>query len=330
MSENFAIVNLRGGLQRDVTPFLLNNDAFPIMQNAYLFRGRIQKRSGFSTIGKGQGRLRWQIGTTDGSGNFGPYALPDGAVEDIPTAIVEIEITDGTDTEYFTDPGGASPVAMLATASGSASLTRGFPASITITGSIASAAVWYYPGLPVMGLRTQETESINDESLIGFDTKYSYLYIEGSGNFGAANTMVDNGTAGAGNIFIWTASDSDLFWTANYYDVMWTTNNTAGYHAAVDVSLVAEGDGIRWYVSENLNPTNFGWSNFNPGVNGSTGVAATEFLLGGLIILPYKDRLIVFNTLEGSSLATSTRYPQRARWCQNGTPFYSNLPTNAS
>jgi len=38
------------------------------------------------------------------------------------------------------------------------------------------------------------------------------------------------------------------------------------------------------------------------------------------IILPFKDRLVCFNTWEGGTLAGSNQFPQRARFSQNGDP----------
>lgn len=317
MASTFAIVNLRDGARRDIAPFLLNNDAFPTLENAYLFRGRIERRSCFTAVGN-NGRLKGQVGSTDGAGNI---TLLDGTFgTGIPSGVATFIINGDT----LTDPGGASPVVLLTTGATTGTLTRG-------TGVLATnallAPVTYIPGLPVMGLPVKEVEAINDENLVAFDTRYTYSFDVASNDFILQSTMVNNGSIGAGAKFIWTGTDSDLFWTTNYFDVMWATNNVAGFHAAVDVSLVAERDGIRWFTDVVANP---GSSNFNPGTNSTLTVAPTQFLLGALIILPYKDRLVVLNTFEGPNLGGSVRFTQRARWSQNGTPFYSNLPSNAS
>jgi hypothetical protein len=72
------------------------------------------------------------------------------------------------------------------------------------------------------------------------------------------------------------------------------------------------GDGLRFY-------NNTTWANANPAVNGLTVV------MGCLLIVPYKGRLVLLNTLEGNTAGTAVNYPQRARWCQNGTPLdFSN------
>lgn len=305
MTSNFAIVNLRDGARRDLEPFLINNDSFPILENAYLFRGRINRRSCYQKLGTGNSRLRWQIGTT-GASPF-TFTLPDNPIT---SSIVQFSIG----SVFFTDPGGASPVTLLSTDPAySGTLNRASGAVSISHPVIAPTAVYYYPGLPVMGLRTLEKTTLNDEDLLAFDTRYSYIFSNSSQDFERANQFTTTN-----NTFVWEGTDSDFFWTTNYFSVLWATNNIAGLHAAVNADAPNEGDGIRWFNSADTPPGR--WSNFNPAVDG------TNFLLGGLIILPYKDRLVVLNTLEGATLP-ATRNPQRARWCQNGTPFYTNAPS---
>jgi hypothetical protein len=303
MSSTFAIVNLRDGARRDIEPFLIENDSFPILENAYLFRGRIQRRSCFSKLGTGNSRLRWQIGVTAAS----PFVF---ALPDIPITTTIAQFSIGS--VFFTDPGGASPVNLLSTnALYTATLDRA-TGVVTLTHPvIAATPVYYYPGLPVMGLRTLELTTINDEGLIAFDTRYGYLYDNGTQDFVAANQFVTTNT-----VFVWESTDSDFFWTCNYFQVLWATNNVDGYHAAVDADAPGEGDGIRWFNSINTR-----WSNFNPQLT-----ATPTYLHGGLIVLPYKDRLVVLNTIEGGVALPGVRFAQRARWSQNGTPFYVNAP----
>jgi hypothetical protein len=66
MSGSFAIVNLRDGIRKDIESFLVENDSFPILENAYLFRGRIVRRSCFTAVGT-DGRLKWSLGNTGAS-----------------------------------------------------------------------------------------------------------------------------------------------------------------------------------------------------------------------------------------------------------------------
>lgn len=323
--SNFSIVNLRTGAERDVEPFLLENDAFPILENAYLFRGRIVKRSCFTPVGV-DGRLKYSVsGNADGAGVFTVTYLDGTVGSGIPSAVSSFRITGVVGalpaTAILTDPGGASPVALLTTnpsITGTLNRTTGV---LTVSGLDAASAVTvvYVPGLPVLGLRLLEQSAINSEQLMAFDLRYSYQFDDGTNDF-----IIKNFFYTTANTFVWTGTDSDQFWSTNYRNAFWATNNTSGYHAAQNASPVAEGDGIRWYGTESVS-TNTGWANFNPQLTSSP-----TYLTGGLIVLPYKDRLVVLNTLEGANLAGTNRFPQRARWSQNGTPFYGVFPSGGS
>jgi len=387
-SPSFAIVDLRDGTRRDVEPFLLENDAFPVLENAYLFRGRVQRRSCFSKMGSGLSRLRWQIGTTDGSGNFS-YTLPDAPITSAVSQFI-------SGTSLFTDSGVAgAPANLLSITSATATLNRSSGA-LTITGSDAAAAVFYYPGLPVMGLRVREQNAINDELSLDFDTRYSYIFDTATTDFIGANTYKTSNV-----IFTWSGSDSDLFWSTNYYSVFWATNNIAGLNAQIITGITAAGSAVVNFgvtpliasgdyvffsgvqgmveinglvglvtavgattITVNINSSAFtaytsgglaqdltnkiiagkdgikfydgpgagtGWVNFAPPLSTITS-SSVRYLNGCLIILPYKDRLLVLNTYESTGLSAPINFKQRARWSQNGTPFYASnsnvLPVN--
>jgi hypothetical protein len=398
-SQTFAIVDLRDGTRRDVEPFLLDNDAFPILENAYLFRGRIQRRSGFSRLGTGNSRLRWQITTTGAS----PVVV---TLPNIPITSAISQFTIGNVT--FTDSGaGGAPPSLLSTdAAYTATLDR-TTGVLTITHPvIAATAVYYYPGLPAMGLRTREQSPINDELLMGFDTRFAYIYDNGTQDFVGANFFKTTAAT-----YIWSGTNSDQFWTTNYYSVLWASNNNLGLNAYTisngtnatpsvitigvghnlangDIVMIANtqnsttlngrtfqvqntnpgagtfeinntvapgaaynsgyvvvlnrqvnsiagaigGDGIKWYDGPGVGN---GWVNFVAPLNAAT---PQRLLRGGLIIVSYKNRLVVLNTYESSGTSTSVNFAQRARWCQNGTPFFTEdnaatpveylLPTN--
>lgn len=45
-TDRFMIAPINSGLQRNTTPFMIPDDAFESMENAYVFRGRVRKRFG--------------------------------------------------------------------------------------------------------------------------------------------------------------------------------------------------------------------------------------------------------------------------------------------
>ena len=52
MPETLVIGPVNKGLQTDRTPFVIDNDAFPILQNAYQWRGRVKKKRGTILLGR--------------------------------------------------------------------------------------------------------------------------------------------------------------------------------------------------------------------------------------------------------------------------------------
>jgi hypothetical protein len=155
-----------------------------------------------------------------------------------------------------------------------------------------------------MGLRTREITTLNEEQLIGFDTTKANRFSNTNQIFEDITFYKTTGTA-----FSWTATNSDFFWTTNYLSAFWATNGTRGFQINPTATTPASGDGIRWYDGT-------GWVNFLPPVD------LTNFLMGTTIMVTYRNRLVMLNTTEGTAYGAFSNYPQRARWSQNGTPYY--------
>lgn len=160
---------------------------------------------------------------------------------------------------------------------------------------------------PVQSLKNWINPSTLGESLIAFSLTKSYLFIDGTQSFTIINFR-PNATNSAGVAFNWTATSTDYFWACNYFSSMWATDG---------VGTAGQTDHIEYWNGVNAK----GWNIFTPVVNGSQ-----TLLNAALIILPYKGRLVVLNTFEGS-----TAFVNRARWSQIGTPYAGNAtPTSIS
>jgi hypothetical protein len=141
-----------------------------------------------------------------------------------------------------------------------------------------------------MGLRSEELNAINNERLVAFDTIYAYIYgATGWQEFIPGTT--------------WTGTDYNFFWSTNY----WNVNNNKLFWATNFSGTV--GDPIRYTDATT-------WTDFAPTIN-----AAGDVLAQCLCILPFRGRLVVFNTFEGPNLLNSVQYPQRIRWASIGNPI---------
>lgn len=286
-SDRFYIGQLQGsGLQQDLQPFAIPDDAFFRLNNAYVFRGRVRKRFGARlmpttsqpTVGYESlpSRLRINIGTTDGSGNLASTNLPgSGHAEGIMFSVGD---------QIYTCTAAGNPATMTNTGGGSITLdTTASPQTVSISGATATgASVFFYPAQPVMGLINYEASNINDEPVFAFDTQFAYRY--------TASGWTRLGTA------TWSGSNSDFFWGTNWQGV--TSDTTYLF-----VTNYIAADGIKYYNGTNWTQNSAGTNiNYTPIVNN------TNRLLTGRIIVPFKDRLVVLNTkerAEGSNIGTT-------------------------
>jgi hypothetical protein len=398
--QSIVVSDFVTGLENDIVPTKLSNEAFSLLENAYVWRNRIKQKDGVTNLGRlKRGLTAQSLGNTDGSGNktvnIISFLSLDSTSSIVPGSIT-VTVT-GVPNQVFTEPAtfdgtlsnGGSGTGTINYATGALTLNTDpdlAAAAITITFE-------YYPGLPVLGIDNYDTNQINQETLICFDQKYAYEFFNDEFIDASFYKM-----ANPRSPVTWSGGDYQQFYVTNYDGAMWVTNNNPGTHIlsisgitnanpgevttsinhglntgdkiiilnvtgmtqvnsttstineftitvtalnkftiGVDttaygvyvsggnvmvLSNTVAGDGIRWYDG---NASTLGFVNFNPPLNS----ANTQFLKGALCMIPFKDRMLFFNTVEGtSSTASNVRYPQRCRWSQNGTPYYANSPTN--
>ena len=157
-TDRFMIAPINSGLQNDLESWLIPDDAFANLLNAYVFRGRVIKRFGTrlmngavsTLVAQQYSRLRVNIGTTAAiTGNF--------ALNPVPGNVQAIGQMFSVGNTMFTvyQANGATLTTGAATATFS-TLTG----ALTITGNAENplTAVYFYPSTPVMGLVTYEQE----------------------------------------------------------------------------------------------------------------------------------------------------------------------------
>ena len=289
----YTPLNISGnetGLVQNRQNFLLPPDAYPTLENMFLFREGLVRKSGSILLGRLRRVLTAQaLGNTDGLGAFTGNLITVFSLEaDADIQVGSVSVFDTVNT--YTDNGDGT----LTGAPGGTGTINYTTGAITITGGAIASALTvdfnYYPNLPVMGLRKREKNEINAEETIAFDTTYAYTFVGQWVEFIPGTT--------------WTGNDSDFFWTTNYWvgvgnrKIFWATNFSG-----------ITGDPIR-YTNALV------WVDFAPIIN-----TANDRLTQCLCMLPYRGRMVVFNTFEGQSLATSVQFRQRIRWAAIGNPF---------
>jgi hypothetical protein len=278
------------GLVQQRQNFLIPNDAYPSLVNAYIWREQIRRKQAFELLGRLKRTLEAvSIGNTGASPwAFNVFTLA--AITEPNAAVNFVEITFGGIT--FTDNGDGTLTGSVAGNSGTINYATG---DIVLThtagaGVAATADISYFPALPVMGLRSRELTAINDEDMIAFDTRYAYRVF---------STGFEEWLPGT----TWTGTDADFFWSTNWW--------------------VGEGELKIFWVSNFVDPIRYtngvagtNWIDFTPVIN-----AAGDVLNRALCLLPFRGRLVLFNTVENNA-----EYPNRIRWSAIGTPFTTAAP----
>src|ERR1700687_456542 len=98
--QPLKITGMSTGLVQEREQFILPDDAYPTLINAFVWRERIKRKQGYQLLG----RLQRNIGTTDAIGNATITISP------LPIQPGIASFTVGSN--LFNDPGGASPVTL--------------------------------------------------------------------------------------------------------------------------------------------------------------------------------------------------------------------------
>lgn len=339
--DRFLIAPLSTGLQTDLKPWLIPDDAFQSLQNAYVFRGRVRKRFGSTLMGSSPllSRFRIQVGT------IGSPVSP------VPGNQFNIGQMFSAGTQIFTVYKTGTPGAMLATGPGTGTFNTSTGAfALSSTGLGSSTPIYWYPALPVMGLTQYDINSINNHPSYGFDTEFAYTFIPGTGWARAGSGTMSN------PLPIWHGSNSQFFWSTNWDGetpdqvVLFTTN----FNAAIGAALATDDpiwslDGTTWTpftyspVSA-LNPGNT--QPYTVTQTGSSGEVITNYVQQARIIVSFKNRLLLLNTIENNAngatqyntgsptttgitptnylTSTNTQFKNRCRYSHNGSPFAYN------
>jgi hypothetical protein len=307
--DRFFIAPFQSGYQTDVRPWLLPEDAFAQLNNCYVYHGRVIKRFGGVLMGSGAdstltqqlfSRLRVQIGTiTTGALTV---TVPGNRFE----AGQQFSILD----EIFTVPTTGTPVVMLTTGATTTHTYNTSTGQVVFSGSPApdTTPVWWYPADPVMGLTVYEVGATNNQPTYAFDQQFAYVFNNG---------YWQRSSTGGNPVF--RGTNSQFFWTTNWegatpnVKVMFVTN----FNASLPNPAVTDDP-----MYTNNNGT---WATFTPYFLPAGGATSTgPYVTTCRIILPFKGRLLLLNTVENNNTGMptiNTQYGARCRYSWYGSPF---------
>lgn len=245
MGEKIVVGPVNRGLRNDRKPFVIDNDSFPILINAYQWRGRIRRKRGTSLLN----RLRRFFDSTstayspnaistlanDGMGNgiatlVNAFPILGGIGVLVPGSVIINDLTSGN---VYTDPGADGILVGAPGGSGTIFYASGVIFITGAAGNNITVQFLYYPTLPVLGLEDFTATSTQFPGTLAFDTKYSYNiqtvfpYLIYDVSFyknpptGTYPGYIEKTTV---TPTTWNGQDYQQFWTVNYEGALWATN----------------------------------------------------------------------------------------------------------
>lgn len=238
MGEKIIVGPINRGLRTDREPFVIDNDSFPFLFNAYQWRGRIKRKRGTQFLT----RLKRFFNSLSASYNSGSTTITlngsgagnilSGFGRETNSNLIPGSVTiTAPGPTIYTDPamnGTLSP-------SGTINYSTGAIVILAQAGNAVSVTFNYYPSLPVMGIEDLNLNATQFPGTIAFDTKYSYnvLTTDPYDNYDVSfyknppspdTTLPGYVAKTVVTPTSWNGQDYQQFWSTNYQGALWVTN----------------------------------------------------------------------------------------------------------
>lgn len=238
--STIVVSNFTTGFETDLEPINISNDAFPVLQNAFIERGKVRRKRGSEFLG----RLRRAL-VNQSLGNSTAVTWTDNIFtllaftgEDDAALVPGTLSFDLGGVETVTDGGNG----ILTGDNGATGTINYASGAFTINHSNGVVAVTidfsYFPALPVLGLEDFENTASAPPELVAFDNKYSYEWDNGASIF--YDVTFYKQTAAP---FTFTGNDYNQFWSLSYEYAMFVCNGTPGLHG-ITISSVSYAAGV--------------------------------------------------------------------------------------
>jgi hypothetical protein len=223
MAEKLVVGPINKGLKTYREPFVIDNDSFPVLQNAYQWRGRIKRKRGTTFLCQ----LQRFINAT----GLNTLNLISGMGLEANSSVVQGSISlTGAGGQVWTEP--AIPNGTLVgSTGGSGTINYSTGAFTGPTLPLGTSSFQYYPQLPVMGLEVLQLNPNVNQGTLAFDTVYSYLLATTIPSVANDVSFYKNppssGSYVRKNVWTptsWNGKDYQQFWTVNYAGALWATN----------------------------------------------------------------------------------------------------------
>lgn len=300
--QPFLIAPFRVGLDLDLDPWLLPEDAFAEIKNAHLRHGVIEKRQGFKILAQAAAtNADFRITAAT---NTDPVVLTLVDVTGLSDGdriqvnyVVGMTQLNGNQYLVANKTGGAGGTIELQDLNGND--INGIAYGAYISGGFVST----FPGDRIMGIGNTYDSEGNKNAYV-WDSKRGYFFDKTNQSLEPLD-LSDIFDSGEEDYVMWTNWSSVASTSASPLNRIYFTNGKA--HSA---GL----NGLRFYsaATEPTAPQAASASLFRPTINGGNAIDGAQF------VFAIKQRLLLIGTIEGATV-----YAQRMRWCaarRPGTP----------
>lgn len=258
MGEKLVVGPINRGLRNDRKAFVIDNDSFPTLVNAYQWRGRIKRKRGTSFLARleryfnstiasyNPGSTTITLGNDGGGNGTGNLLTGFTALESTATlALDSITITDSTSSDVYAD-NGLGILTGSPTGSGTINYASGAFVIAGAAGHTVTATFSYYPGLPVMGLEDFVSVLTQYPGTLGFDTTYAYNFLTSAPYDTYSVSFYKNPPtatyAGYTQKSVvtpttWNGQNYQQFWTVNYQGALWATNGVTDPFSTTNIGM---------------------------------------------------------------------------------------------
>ena len=253
MGEKLSVRPIDSGLHTDKLAFNVDNDSFPVLVNAYQWRGRIKRKRGTSLLNRLQ---RFFNSASTSYGNTTSFNLVAGAGNLLTAFSLQVNgnivpgtvsFLDSTSGDAYTDVNQDGTLIGIPSGTGTINYATG---DITITAgggdTIDDVSFNYYPDLPVMGLEDLILNANQFPGNLGFDTIYSYNILN-TAPYGIYDvsfyknpaSLTYPGYTEKTNVTptSWNSQDYQQFWTVNYQGALWATNGITNPFTTTNIGM---------------------------------------------------------------------------------------------
>ena len=283
--DKFLIAPINSGLQTDLVPFMLMDDAFSFLQSMFIYNGKIRRCAASTTL--------LLDGTTDfmGSRLKIRIGVTNAITGDLPATVIPGigEIGQQFSVDYaqkftvyqangamYVSPAGATGTFNIGTN------------TVTITGATPNTIVYWYPCTQVVGFANYFT---TQTILFAFDLEFAYRFDA---------TGFERVVGGAG-----------LFTGTGNYKIQY--ENFQGAVSGEPALFITNNvDNIRYYT--NTIPT---FTNFIP----ATSAVANYNIRRCIDIIVFEERLLLLNTVEYEGAIAEVSHHNRIRYSESGNVF---------